>query len=401
MYVVHQSVRDPRSELNEQEIGEKVFGRSASYDRSHDNIVRVNATELRRRIDLYFMEEGAQEQWLLEIPRGGYKPMYRRRVLDAHHPPTTPTVDPLPQPVPAPLTTPRPAGGARWSYAGWIVAIALLAVLSTLLVRDNSSGPSATLDKSRPALTAFWSGFSSGRQQDDIVLPDDSISLIEDVTHHPVSLDNYLKRAYMEQLQSQRLSPDRREDLDQISSHNLVTFGTVRAAQMVMAELPAAATPHLTLARFYTTDAMKRNNVILLGGKKANPWVMLFEDHMNFIVDFDYERGHAFIANLHPKPGEQATYAAPVAPNALTGYSVVAYLPNPSHTGDAIILAGVDSDSTSAAAEFLTSERQLEALQRLMKVNKFPYFEVLLKNSRFSGTSFGEDVVAYRAYPKP
>ncbi len=47
LYVGRQSLKDGCPEINEQEIGVKVFGRASSYDRSQDNIVRVNASEPR------------------------------------------------------------------------------------------------------------------------------------------------------------------------------------------------------------------------------------------------------------------------------------------------------------------------------------------------------------------
>src|ERR1035437_10494418 len=54
LYVGGQSLKEGCPEIHEQEIGAKGFGGSTSYDRSQDNIVRVNATELRKRIELYF-----------------------------------------------------------------------------------------------------------------------------------------------------------------------------------------------------------------------------------------------------------------------------------------------------------------------------------------------------------
>src|ERR1035438_5253441 len=80
LYVGGQSLKDGCPEIHEQEIGAKVFGRNSSYDRSQDNIVRVNATELRKRIELYFASEGAHETLILEIPRGAYKPIFHRRL---------------------------------------------------------------------------------------------------------------------------------------------------------------------------------------------------------------------------------------------------------------------------------------------------------------------------------
>jgi hypothetical protein len=40
-------------EIHEQEIGRKVFGCSADYDTATDNIVRVHASMLRKRLDQY------------------------------------------------------------------------------------------------------------------------------------------------------------------------------------------------------------------------------------------------------------------------------------------------------------------------------------------------------------
>ena len=74
-------------------------------------------------------------------------------------------------------------------------------------------------------------------------------------------------------------------------------------------------------------------------------------------------------------------------------------MPNPSHTGNVIILAGTDSDATGAAAAFLTNEEQMEMLRKTLHADRFPYFEVLLKTSRLSGTFFNAELIAYRAYP--
>jgi len=80
LYVGRQSLKKGSTEIHEQEIGAKVFGRDDSYDRAADTIVRVNATELRKRIDSYFAQNGANEPLMFEIPRGIYKPVFRWRL---------------------------------------------------------------------------------------------------------------------------------------------------------------------------------------------------------------------------------------------------------------------------------------------------------------------------------
>src|ERR1700735_5480052 len=100
------------------------------------------------------------------------------------------------------------------------------------------------------------------------------------------------------------------------------------AAQELLAEIPPAVYPHyLTMARYFTADQIKRNNVILIGGQKADPWDYLFDDQLTFVTDYDYERGTSVVRNRHPMAGEQTSYAVNVASDDLVGYSAIAYLP--------------------------------------------------------------------------
>ena len=87
-------------------------------------------------------------------------------------------------------------------------------------------------------------------------------------------------------------------------------------------------------------------------------------------MEYDNAHSQAYIANRNPAAGEQKTYAPVMDRNAISAYSVVAYLPNPSKTGTVIILAGTDSDATGGAAEFLASEDALRGLQDKYLVRK-------------------------------
>src|ERR1700761_5491373 len=75
-YVCNQALTGRESEINEQNIGHAVFGRSQDYDSAVDGIVRSQASRLRQRLDLYFQQEGADEPLRLAIPRGGYVPVF-------------------------------------------------------------------------------------------------------------------------------------------------------------------------------------------------------------------------------------------------------------------------------------------------------------------------------------
>jgi hypothetical protein len=403
LYVGRQSLKEGRPEIHEQEIGAKVFGRPDSYDRSADNIVRVNATELRKRIDSYFALDGAKETLIFEIPRGGYKPVFRQRGPEpVEH--RTPFRD---ESVPGASATSAEAAvherGPSLSQLAnvvWLVVCLSLAIACAVQYRENRTMKKALNPwENQPAVASFWAGFLDPHRQTDLVLPDDSASVMEDISNQPLTLGNYMSREFIGQIESSKMSADRKEDVYQVLNHNLVTFGAVRAAQALLGEIPATYPHYLTLARYFTADELKRDDVVLIGGKKSVPWDYLFDDELNFVTDYDYDHALQIVRNRNPKPGEQAVYAVPVASNSLIGYTVIAYLPNPSGTGSVIILAGTDSDATGAAASFLISEDQMEKLRGAFHSDRFPYFEVLLKTSRLSGTFFNADLVAYRTYP--
>jgi hypothetical protein len=401
LFVGGHSLQDGCPEIHEQEIGAKVFGRSSTYDRSQDNIVRVTATELRKRIELYFASEGAHETLLLDIPRGGYMPVFRQRQAAGPAAETSLLGDAVPHDGVAAQPVPQ-----RRNYRAHLVwaavCIALAAGYLPLFQQDRAMHKLLYTWDGKPAVSMLWKDFVKPSQQTDIVLPDASLSIREELTGHPVLLSDYIDREYVKQTESLPVSKDRRDDLIDIYSHNLVAFGDFRAAQRILALSPVESSLHLTLSRFFQAELVKTDNLILIGGKKANPWIYLFDDHMNFSLDYDAARGIGSIANRHPHPGEAASYSPSQGyPNGFVGYSVVAYLPNPSHSGNVIIITGTDSDATSAAAEFLTSEEQLAKFRKTIDADRFPYFEVLLKTSRLSGTSLSSEIVAYRTYPNP
>jgi hypothetical protein len=399
LYVGRQSLKDGRSEIHEQEIGAKVFGRPPSYDRSQDNIVRVNATELRKRIDLYFAGEGAGEPLILEIPRGGYMPVFHRRAEVAA---TAVAMAPLEKTELARMEPAVPIAGKQARSRQWVwmaLCVMLGAACVYLGVQNRTMRGQIRVREDKPTVALLWSELTAAHAQTDVVLPDASVSTREDMVAHPLSLADYLNHRYGVPPEV-NVSADRRADVDALFAHHLVAFGDFQAAQQILAVSSPGSTMHLTLSRLFTAESLKRDSVILIGGQKANPWVQLFDDRMNFSLDNDSAHGRTFVANRQPRAGEQASYSAWEGPTALdVGYSVVAYLPNPSRTGNVLIFAGTDANATSAAAEFLTSEEQLAKFRKTLGVSRFPYFEALLKTSRVMGTSFSAEMLAYRVYP--
>jgi serine/threonine-protein kinase len=78
-FVVQEALEGRGSDLKEYVIGVQVFGREASFDPRTDPIVRVQARRLRARLDQYYRDEGRADDIVIELPKGGYAPVVRRR----------------------------------------------------------------------------------------------------------------------------------------------------------------------------------------------------------------------------------------------------------------------------------------------------------------------------------
>src|SRR6202167_2623258 len=76
-YVVEHTLSGRDDMLKERTIGSEVFGRTTIYDRSDDATAWVNAGDVRKRLGLYYAEEGARNPVRIELPPGTYVPEFR------------------------------------------------------------------------------------------------------------------------------------------------------------------------------------------------------------------------------------------------------------------------------------------------------------------------------------
>jgi len=78
-FVAGQVLQGQGDSLKEYAVGVQVFGRDSSFDPRTDPVVRVQARRLRARLERYYLEEGQRDDILVDLPKGGYAPVFRRR----------------------------------------------------------------------------------------------------------------------------------------------------------------------------------------------------------------------------------------------------------------------------------------------------------------------------------
>jgi TolB-like protein/tetratricopeptide (TPR) repeat protein len=92
-FIVVEAVAGRSDQLKEYVVGTEVFGKDQSFDPRNDPIVRVQARRLRARLDQYFREEGLADEFIIELPKGGYVPAFKPRPSrDAQKPAATPLI---------------------------------------------------------------------------------------------------------------------------------------------------------------------------------------------------------------------------------------------------------------------------------------------------------------------
>src|SRR5215469_4607647 len=75
-YVVHHQLEEVPEPLKERTIGTEVFHRPPGYATGEDPVVRVQAGEVRRRLDLCYKSEPNSSQVRIELPLGSYSPVF-------------------------------------------------------------------------------------------------------------------------------------------------------------------------------------------------------------------------------------------------------------------------------------------------------------------------------------
>jgi hypothetical protein len=143
----------------------------------------------------------------------------------------------------------------------------------------------------------------------------------------------------------------------------------------------ASRTARIKQSRTISPEDLKNNNVVLLGSVWVNEW----SGKLPIKEDFSYTAS-ATIQNHDPRPGEEREYGPSfdAAGSLIEDYGLITVKPNISYKKLVMIIAGIHSEGTEAAAEYVTNPDYLEVLsERLRQLhgssNQQQYYQVLLR----------------------
>lgn len=417
LYVAECTLEGRPDEAREQAIAERLFHRTPDYA-VQDSIVRAEARNLRKRLDLYFATEGKNEPMVVEMPKGGYLLAFTPRDRE----PEGPRADSVAleiQPSSIRLSTVAGAGEpeARRKTRWLGVACALVALIAVVAVAGayRMYNLNRTLRAGAPTQLHGlpFSAIFGNSMETMIVTSDTTLVPIFYSDRRKISLDDYITRTYPKSSKLFSASLTRAGEYTDAQEVAL-------AGQFIHANAPLAHNVLLRSGHQIQLSDIKNHDMILLGSSYSNPWVQMFESKLNFRLDFNAETGTltvrsaeppgeelarrpckagVVVRNSPPKSGESGEYGCS---DQNQGYAAIAFLPAASGSGHVLLIAGTTAEATAAGGEFVLDDGRMHTALNAIGVDSKGtphFFELLLHVTSFVGGATQSEVVAARANP--
>ena len=349
-FVVRRGLEGHCDQLKERTIGAALFNRSPDYATGDDPVVRVQAGEVRRRLEQFYQEEPSHSPVRIELPLGSYAPHLHWSSSGTSAMDTPPDQIPL-----------RPAARMPWRLIA-IVAIVAVAAIGAWIAFPGlhpARQPQSAFDK-------FWAPAFATPQP---VL----ICLAKPVVYRP-TLETYQKYSHThpgtfetEVERSNRALPlEPHEtlvwsDMAQYPDYG-VAVGDVYAAVKVSSLLGTIGKPsQVRIGANYSYEDLRNSPAVIVGAFN-NKWTMQIAPSLHFT--FLEQDGNIMIREQ--VPGGRTWLSSVQIPAQSSGddYAIVARLLD-SKTGQfTIIVAGLTGSGTQTSGEFVANPEDIEKVVR-------------------------------------
>jgi len=411
LYITRAAILDPERVLREYDIAYDVLERRKDFNPANDNIVRSQFSNLRKKLEVYFGDEGKAEPLVVKVPKGSYTPVFIEATFQ-------------PQALPGSTVESSSALEARdrsdlssasekpqrrrWTSREWKIAalclspsivlaliVLALAVLLSRISHPTRRDPETAKDNAFVKFLGRWEG------EVTVVVPDTSLVVTElDLKIDNVPLSSYASGHYPEQQLSTVSDPKLRESLGNVTGLRNTTFNEAMVASdfvETMRRIGLPAKPRYS--RDLHVSDLNEGNAVLIGGPGSDPWVSLFTDKLNFRWIEDPAARRRYFLNARPAPGEQGTYTAIYSwqGSDAVGYVDVSLTQNPTHTGDVLLLIGSDQQEVESAANLLLRGTLPPEVTALLGRKDLHYFELFFRGKHIAGQADNSlELVAYR-----
>ncbi len=389
-FVTEKTTSGCTSEISEYTIATEVFGRASDFNPAADTIVRTQAYRLRLKLDEYYRTEGASDPVLIEIPKGHYFPTFCFRRAEET------IVDSSSSEMEA-----QPSSAVkrnRYRGLGWAVLLFTAAFVfgvlceRVFLSRRHELKPAAT----NTSVDSFWQSFLESDKQ-PIVAYTNALYLTTDLG------DLFSFRGGPVGDRGAAVDPGIAQHVfttHDLRAHSRLYFeddmtgvGDVLAAVAVSnALIHAGGQPSFKRGRLLTTYDLESHNVVFIGSPFVNEVLYDLPNQPKFVFDRSATPPKLWtssrIEDAMAENGHQASYTVERAPDTqvlLFDYALISGLAGLKQGRRILILGGLTTSGTAAAAQFTTSSEGIAEMRRRIRgspssMEAWPgYFEYLIR----------------------
>jgi len=395
-YVALKSINESTDQLKEYTIATEVFGRNNNFSPRSDSVVRVQAGRLRQKLQEYYATEGRADKVLIELPKGHYNTVFSL-IKDAVD------FEPIPEPpqqgngnkarvtaLPAAESPSSLFKDRKWVRvlgAAVVVLTGAVILLAMSSINLRHEAREASPQNKAEKLGPVWEHYLNNDDQTLLILSNPAVYRFT----NPKDTDEVLKN-------SVGLTPEQAQHVNKavgekfmikhsggrlvLSTDEYTGMGeAIGLARITNLFRSVDRSAQLKQSRTVSPEDLKNHNVILLGSVWVNEW----SGKLPIKEDFTYTSA-ATIENFNPQSGEEHIYSPKFDSNGkLTeDYGLITVKPNFSFKNTVMVLAGIHSQGTEAAAEYVTNPDYLKNLSdrlRQLSASSNPpkYYQVLLK----------------------
>ncbi len=346
-FVVERTLEGNSGRLKERSIGVELFGRDASYDTHEDPIVRVKANEVRKRLALYYQEEGTDAPFRIELPPGGYAVNF--------------------VPVGPPLA---PAAPSRWfplPRRALHLAVGLCAGATAIIFFLALWMSGATRFDNQ--VKRFWGPLLDHEKPISIILGESNLYQLSRRVH-----DRFLELhpEYLSNLVPYQLVPSpelgiRAEDVVLVPNLNVSIADAVSIARLAVLFHDHRRQYRIAFGAAYSQPDFLGNNPAVVIGAYSNPLNIQITRDLRFTYQRETTSAGASWLIVDKKTGKTWRLIG-VFPRQETDtdYALVTRLAHPAEGRPVVAFGGITQFGTQAAVEVLTDSADLAALDRLI-----------------------------------
>jgi hypothetical protein len=332
-FMVEQALAGNEALLKERTLGVAVFHRAPDYDTNQDTVVRLTASEVRKRIAQYYHQPEHAGELQIDLRAGSYVPVFRR--AEALH--TNGHMDSVEllaasaadtQSATAGMDLPaEKAAGVHPALLRLVAGIAAVVVCAAVLLGWYAS------QAAHSASRQLWAPILNEPGQVQLVLADLSATL-----------------SHTSDLRGRQAV----ELLDLLRMGEMVNYRDSLAQSGIVAFLAKNNKPYaLELSTQASYPDLQRGASVLVGGLD-NVWTLRVTDPLRFHL---VRRGNSYMYGIvdrqHPEQGGWNVDMAQTPDHANEDYAIVARIFDQTTGRPVLVVAGLGANGTTAAAQFL------------------------------------------------